>query len=235
MENFICINGRKTILTSEQVKELGFPPITGIGDMLPEEIQKIVRANKHLSCFHLHDKVVVGNRVFEIVDMKPRTNQMGNLEPSIILMSIDIVAERRLNDGACKRGWVDTEMRVWMNETFIKKIPTDWLKVMQPTTNITHDGDGNEHKSVDNLWLPSESELFGSAIYAKCEDGMRYDAFATSDDRIRRDKDGDKVWFWTRSAIAGSSASFVLVNSYGAVGNNYASNAAGASVCFRIA
>jgi hypothetical protein len=105
---------------------------------------------------------------------------------------------------------------------------------MKPAQKFTHDNDGMVHETNDLLFVPSESELFGSAILAAYEDGQRYEAFATSKDRLRFDSDGDARWYWTRSQYSGNTTAFVDVSYGGNVTYDSASGSLGAPLCFLI-
>ncbi|MFR3410766.1 MAG: hypothetical protein ACLTXW_15235 [Christensenellales bacterium] len=84
------------------------------------------------------------------------------------------------------------------------------------------------------LFLPTESELFGSAIYSPAECGVRYPAFSTSESRVRVDEDGDTRWYWTSSAYSGNATLFVGVSDSGYSHGAGASAALRAPICFQI-
>ncbi|NCB06500.1 MAG: hypothetical protein EOM69_13385 [Clostridia bacterium] len=87
--------------------------------------------------------------------------------------------------------------------------------------------------TVDRIFLPSESELFGSAIWSDYMDEERYEAFDCCNDRVRHDKDGDRIWYWTRSSHGGSSTLFAYVYYYGLPYRTSAALAAlSAPLCF---
>ena len=119
---------------------------------------------------------------------------------TITLMAKTLLPAQRMHSGACERGWIDTELRKHLNNTVLDSLPDELLSHILSVPKITHNYKGEAFETVDSLFIPSESELFGSAIYAECEDGKRYEAFATRKDRIRVDEDGDADWYWTRSA-----------------------------------
>ena len=95
---------------------------------------------------------------------------------------------------------------------------------------VTYDG----HIKVVycKLWLFSESEMFGSAIYSPAEDGNRYEAFATSKDRIVNDEDGSACAVWLRSAHVNDSADFCMVGTSGGAIVGDASYSFGVSLGF---
>ena len=140
---------------------------------------------------------------------------------------------RRMHSGACERGWIDTELRKWLNNHFIDTLPDELLPHIRPTQKITHNSKGEAFKTIDSLFIPSESELFGSAIWSDYEDGPRYEAFATSNDRLRIDEDGDGCWYWSRSFVGGNSTNCAYVSYYGYASYHSASNTSiRAPLCF---
>ena len=82
------------------------------------------------------------------------------------------------------------------------------------------------------LWLFSESEMFGSAIYSPAETGERYEAFATSKDRIVNDEDGSTCAAWLRSAYVGSPNYFCEISKFGGANFNNTDDSRGVALGF---
>lgn len=219
MTNYICINGNKTTLTDEQVKNLGF----SFGKSITE-ISQIVRSGKARDHFKLHDILSLGEHEMEIIGFDHDKDISGKAAHTITLMAKTLLDNRHMNGGACERGWIDTELRKWLNSSFLDQMPDELVQHICTVEKITHNYKGEAFKTSDSLFCPSESELFGSAIYADCEDGTRYEAFATSEDRQRFDTDGDADWYWTRSARGGNPGNFARVDSGGNASSYAASN-----------
>lgn len=228
MENYICINGNKTVLTEAQVKNLGFS-----FDQSIDKISQIVRSGKARDHFKLHDILSLGGHEMEIIGFDHDKDIGGKSAHTITLMAKTLLDNKRMNGGACERGWIDTELREWLNSSFLDQMPDELVQHICTVEKITHNYKGEAFKTSDSLFCPSESELFGSAIYADCEDGTRYEAFATSEDRQRFDTDGDADWYWTRSANSGYSGNFAYVGNNGGAGY-YAASGAGirTPLCF---
>ena len=76
--------------------------------------------------------------------------------------------------------------------------------------------------------------MFGSAIYSPAEDGERYEAFATSKDRIVNDEDGSACEVWLRSAYVDDSTGFCMVDTSGSADNDAADYSHGVALGFCI-
>ena len=233
MEGYICINGNKTLLTPEQIRELGFcekpAPVQGL-----TLARDSLRDGTFLKRFKVRDVIEDFGYHFEIIGYCHDRAAEDEARPTITVMARELLPAHRMHGGACPNGWVDTELRRWLNNDVLDSLPDALRELIQPTMRRSIDSAGREHSAVDMLFLPTESELFGSAIYSPAECGARYPAFSTSESRVRVDEDGDERSYWTSSAISGASTLFVIVSSRGYTGNSYASNALRAPLCFRI-
>lgn len=227
MENYICINGKKTVLTDEQIRKIGLEipsPLTDFVNAVHSG-NKPLKAGSIIEDFGMKFKVLGYDHDFE---------NESDCVPTATLMSLTLSPPHRMLSGMCPDGWKDSELRKWLNGEFFDTLPDGLKKLIGLTLRRSNDSNGNIHTTKDHLFLPTESELFGSAIYSACECGARYEAFTCSKDRIVTDEDGDARWYFTSSAFGGNSAAFVCVDSDGNVGNLYASNARRAPFCFRV-
>ena len=231
MNNYICINGKKAELTPEQLQKLGF---TSTGHAIAE-ICEIVRSGKARQHFSIHDTITLGGYELEVIGFDHDQTEDGG--HTMTLMAKTLLPAHRMHSGACKRGWIDTEMRKWLNNDFIKTLPQGLAQNIAPVVKSTHSSSGDVYKTVDKLFIPSESEYFGSAIWSDYEDGPRYEVFATSELRVRRDEDGDADWFWSRSFMSGGNSTHcALVTGAGTASGASASDAAiRAPLCFCLA
>lgn len=227
MENYICTNGKKTTLTDEQVKELGFPINSPLNDLV-----KAVR--KGCELYKPGAILEDFGMLFKVLDYDHDLNPNKPEAKTVTLMSLTLAPEHRMHKGSCPNGWSDSELREWLNGDFFKTLPVGLKDLICPTARHSNDSKGNIHTTVDKLFLPTESELFGSAIWSACECGSRYAAFHCSADRVVTDEDGDKRWYFTSSALAGNSTAFVSVTSHGPVLGNNASLAFRAPFCFQL-
>lgn len=231
MKNYICINGKKAELTGEQLQRLG---LTNCGCTI-SEICEIVKSGKAREHFSVHDTLTLGGYEMEIIGFDH--DQAENGGHTMTLMAKTLLPYRRMHSGACKRGWIDTELRKWLNSEFIKQLPEELVQHIAPVVKSTHSSSGEVYETVDRLFVPSESEYFGSAIWSDYEDGPRYEAFATSELRVRRDEDGDADWYWSRSFLSGGNSTYCAsVNSGGGATSPSASNTTiRAPLCFCLA
>lgn len=234
MENYIVINGRKAELTAEQLKALGLvEPAKVLNNYTMQEVLQIIRSGHAREHFDVHDVIKIAGYELEIIGFDHDECAEGPTRPTVTVMHKKTVAQHRMHPSKCEKGWSESELRDWLNGEFFNSLPEEIRCIVSPTRRVTYDSAGRAHTTVDKLFIPSESELFGSAIYSPCMAGERYEAFATSKDRARTDKDGRNSW-WTCSAASGGTTTFVLVSSYGSVANYSASNARGVPVCFQI-
>ena len=232
MKNYISISGKTTELTDDQVQELGFQ--VDRPDTISELIEA-VRSGNARERYKVRDTVTVGSIELEIIGFDHDKDMDDPNKPTITLMGKTLLPARRMHGGACKGGWRDSELRSWLNAEYYNQLPEELAAHIRKTQKVTHTSNGDRTMTSDKLFIPSESEMFGSAIYCNYEEGPRYEAFATSEDRVRVDEDGYTDWYWTRSCACGISTSFCRVNNYGAAGYDYASyTTIRAPLCFLI-
>ncbi len=214
MENYLSINGNKTELTKAQLRELGFACPKSADEYTIAEVSEIVKAGKARDSFALHDIISAAGYELEIIGFDRDCDAEDYAWPTITVMAKALLIERRMHSGACERGWVDTELREWLNSEYFNEMPDELKQFIRTIQKTTHTSDGEPIITEDKLFLPSESEMFGSAVWSNFEDGERYEVFATSADRRRRNDSGEYDWYWTRS-LAGSASNFCYVNYYG--------------------
>lgn len=124
-------------------------------------------------------------------------------------------------------------VREWLDTEALDALPAELRAVIVPVRRRSRNYNGAVFICEDRLFVPSESEVFGSAIWSDHECGTRYEGFDTSERRIRYDDDGEPCPWWCLSSSAGSAASFTGVDGYGAPGSNSAADSwIGAPLCF---
>ena len=237
MENYICIGGKKTELTHAQVKELGFAVTSPFMALV-----EAVKSGSIKDRYKIHDTIAAYNNAmmcnyweFEIIGFDHDKVEGGGTA-AVTLMVKALTHSHVWHFGACERGWIDTDLRRWLNEEFINKLPDEIKPYLCSVVKTTHNYKGDAYETTDKLFIPSESEFFGSAVWSDYEDGARYEAFGTSEKRVKEDEDGDPVWYWTRSAGGGSSTSAALVSSHGGAYHTTATHTGiRVPVCFCIA
>jgi len=216
------------------MKQLGITP----SDPLIADLLATIRSGKAREHFKIHDTIILCGIEVEIIgfDHDKGSNASGAAPiHTMTLMAKTLLPARRMHPGACERGWIDTELRKWLNEEYFNTLPEELKQAIHPAIKLTHNYKGDVYETTDRLFLPSESEMFGSAIWSDYEDGARYEAFATRHNRIRLDEDGDECGYWTRSFDGGLSACACIVSGSGFAGTWYASGAGRAPLCFLLA
>lgn len=236
-ENYLCINGKKTELTDEQMRQLGIAPIEPVEGEIANEIAKMSRISKAGEAadhYNVHDTIVVDGLTFEIVGIGHDIDALTGKYNTITLRQVDHIKKSRINPGPCPDGFAASEL-----DNSLMKSPQNWIpeSILPYVRNVakkyvTYDG----HIKVvyRKLWLFSESEMFGSAIYSPAEDGQRYEAFATSKDRIVNDEDGSACRVWLRSARVDYSYYFCVVGTSGSAGIDGAGYSCGVALGFCI-
>jgi hypothetical protein len=236
-ENYLCINGKKTELTDEQMRQLGIAPIEPVEGEIANEIAKMSRISKAGEAadhYNVHDTIVVDGITFEIVGIGHDIDALTGKYNTITLRQVDHIKKSRINPGPCPDGFAASEL-----DNSLMKSPQNWIpeSILPYVRNVakkyvTYDG----HIKVvyRKLWLFSESEMFGSAIYSPAEDGQRYEAFATSKDRIVNNENGSACAVWLRSAFVGSSGNFCMVGASGGAYCDSANYSSGVALGFCI-
>jgi len=225
MKNYICIDGNKTELTNEQLQQLGIKLDTSVSEFV-----ELFRGNDFRAKYDVGDTVELCGDEYIIIGFD------HDDENSVTLMKKVLLPPACMHDEYnCEHGWQGAKLRKWLNEEYIKTMPPELVNAIQPVVKVSHNYRGEKYTTEDKLFILSESELFGSAIYSRKEDGDRYELFATSADRVMCDEDGDSCWYWTRSAGGGASAGFCLVSRHGDAYSHSASSAHRVPLCFTIA
>ena len=227
-ENYLCINGKKTELTAEQMWQLGITPVESeIARM--SSISKLGKAKEY---YNVHDAIVVDGITFEIVGIGHDIDALTGYRSTITLRQVDHIKTRRINPGACPNGFAVSELDKSLIESPQSWIPESILPYVREVPKAYATCDGSIKVMYRKLWLFSESEMFGSAIYSPAEDGQRYEAFATSKDRIVNNENGSACAVWLRSAAVIASNLFCVVNTSGSASYDYAIISSGVALGF---
>ena len=232
-ENYLCINGKKTELTDEQMRQLGITPVEPVESEIAR-MSRISKAGEAADYYKVHDTIVVDGITFEIVGIGHDIDALTGKYNTITLRQVDHIKTCRINPGFCSEGFAASELDNSLMKSPQNWIPESILPYLRTVSKkyVTHNG--GIKVVYRKLWLFSESEMFGSAIYSPAEDGQRYEAFATSKDRIVNNENGSACTVWLRSAFADSSYSFCLVFTSGSAGYDYANGSRGVALGFCI-
>ena len=234
-ENYLCINGKKVELTDEQMRQLGIAPPEPVEGEIANEIarmSRISKAGEAADHYNVHDTIVVNGITFEIVGIGHDIDASTGRNNTVTLRQVDHIKKSRINPGSCPDGFAASEL-----DNSLMKSPQNWIpeSILPYVRTVSKEYvtcNGSIKVMYRKLWVFSESEMFGSAIYSPAEDGQRYAAFATSKDRIVNDEDGSACYVWLRSARANSSSSFCMVTTSGSADRDIADHSYGVAVGF---
>ena len=210
-ENYLCINGKKTELTDEQMRQLGITPV----ESEIARMSRISKAGEAKDYYNVHDIIVVDGITFEIVGIGHDIDAYNGYRNAITLRQVDHLKKSRINPGSCPDGFAASELDKSLIESPQSWIPESILPYVRTVSKEYVTCDGSIKVMYRKLWVFSESEVFGSAIYSPAEDGRRYEAFATSKDRVADDENGSACYVWLRSANVNTSNIFCMVNTSG--------------------
>ena len=232
-ENYLCINGKKTELTDDQMRQLGITPVKPVESEIAR-MSRISKAGEAADYYKVHDTIVVDGITFEIVGIGHDIDALTGKYNTITLRQIDHIKQSRINPGSCPEGFAASELDNSLMKSPQNWIPESILPYLRTVSKKYVMHNGGIKVVYRKLWLFSESEMFGSAIYSPAEDGRRYEAFATSKDRIVNDEDGSACYVWLRSANVDYSSCFCMVSASGSAGYDGANYSYGVALGFCI-
>ena len=232
-ENYLCINGKKTELTDDQMRQLGITPVKPVESEIAR-MSRISKAGEATEYYNVHDTIVVDGITFEIIGIGHDIDALTGKYNTITLRQVDHIKKSHINLSSCPDGFATSELDNSLMKSPQNWIPESILPYLRTVSKQYVMHNGGIKVMYRKLWLFSESEMFGSAIYSPAEDGRRYEAFATSKDRIVKDEDGSACGVWLRSAYVDYSGSFCVVNTSGSAGGGYADYSYGVALGFCI-
>ncbi len=241
MSDFVIIDGKKTVISPEQAKifaailsvdaEAAAPKARESLD--PREVSEIVRSGKARQRYEIHEVLRFGNLEVEVIGFDHDKSIDSPSRPTMTVFGKKIIERRPMHTGECPRGWTGTDLREWLNTEAFNALPEELRAVIVPVRRYSRNYEGAVFVAEDRLFVPSESEVFGSAIWSNHESGTRYEGFDTSEHRIRYEDDGKPCPWWCLSSSAGSAAAFAYVY-YTGYPSSYSAAASwiGAPLCF---
>ena len=220
----------KISIEEEQTRQLDITPV----ESEIARMSRISKAGEAKDYYNVHDTIVVDGITFEIVGIGHDIDALTGRRNTITLRQVDHLKRSRINPGPCPDGFAASELDKSLIDSPQSWIPESILPYVREVSKayVTHAG--SVKVMYRKLWVFSESEMFGSAIYSPAEDGKRYEAFATSEDRVADDKNGSACCVWLRSSRAGNSGGFCVANISGSAGNDYANYSRGVALGFCI-
>ena len=201
----------KISIEEEQTRQLDITPV----ESEIAKMSRISKAGKAKDYYNVHDTMVVDGITFEIVGIGHDIDALTGRNNTITLRQVDHLKKSRINPGPCPDGYAASELDQSLIESPQSWIPDSILPYVREVSKAYVTCDGSIKVMYRKLWVFSESEVFGSAIYSPAEDGRRYEAFATSKDRVADDENGSACYVWLRSANVNTSNIFCMVNTSG--------------------
>ena len=137
-------------------------------------------------------------------------------------------------------GWSASDLKKWLNETFLTYLPDDLQSVITAKPVITSIGSQSTSLQTTEckIWIPTEYELFGKIAYAASTEAAnhaQYPIFTDNNSRIKHlGANGDPTYWWEASPRVGDSTYFCYVDSSGSAYNAAASSSYGVAPGFRI-
>lgn len=143
-----------------------------------------------------------GNITMELVAMDADELADGSGKAHMTWIAKDLLEERHvMNTGlSTEGGWPVTDMRYWLRKMVLPLFPEQIASNILEVKKYSYsDSDGETISSVDSIWIPSRSEIFGDKYE---NEGVVYnDAYPDDSSRQKRHLGAHgAAWWWLRSA-----------------------------------
>ena len=130
-------------------------------------------------------------------------------------------------------GWRDCQMRTQTMPALKALLPAEVQAGIRAVNKLT--SAGNMSSSIvttsDELFLPTEVEVFGSAFSSLSGEGKQYDYYKAGNSQVKNLNGSANIW-WECSPHASTSQSFCRVYSNGSASSGTASYSRGVPFCF---
>ena len=220
----------KISIEEEQTRQLDITPV----ESEIARMSRISKAGEAKDYYKVHDTIVIGGIKFEIVGIGHDIDALTGCNNTITLRQIDHIKKSCINPGSCPDEFAASELDKSLMESPQSWIPESILPYLRIVSKKYATHNGGIKVMQRKLWVFSESEMFGSAIYSPAEDGQRYKAFLTSEGRVVYGEDGSACAVWLRSAYVGISYLFCMVNASGSADSDFANYSYGVALGFCI-
>lgn len=145
----------------------------------------------------------------------------------------DCICDYRMNDNATNDGgWRDSEMREWLSTELFELLPDELQNAIKPRT-IWQKQNGDIISSVDWIWIPSHTEVFGGGMESDVDD-VQFEWFKNCRNRVKLDADGKPACWWERSPYCYYNNRFCRVYTNGCANFSYADCSGGVAPAFII-
>ena len=176
-------------------------------------IKKAIMNGDAASVLSIGDKIRTVLKDGQTVDfVVAAINPYGENEVAFVID--DCLAADSVMNEEChnKGGWFGSDLRTKLNTEILALLPDELVAIIKPR-KIVQKHHGEEFTSVDKLWVPSQTELFGGENGVDQGD-VQFPLFTTPKSRVKN-RNGDYEWYWTRTPRASSSAYFCGVGYIG--------------------
>lgn len=182
---------------SEQIKQGKARELLSVGDVVPF----IMKDGQHVNAV--------------VAEIDPyRENEVAFVIEDC-LRDLHYMNEKCTNKG----GWLDSDMRKYLNNTIFNLLQEDLKSVIADRT-IRQVKDGRELVSTDKLWLLSSTEI--GYDYSTDKNDVHFSLFTDERSRVKQ-VDGETQWYWLRSQLATGSTGFCIISGIG--GSDTSANA----------
>lgn len=121
-------------------------------------------------------------------------------------------------------GWRDCQMRTQTMPALKALLPAEVQAGIRPVKKLT--SAGNKNPSIvttsDELFLPTEVEVFGSITYSAAGEGTQYEYYQAGNSKVKK-LNGSAYSWWERAPRSSYSTDFCRVFSAGSANADYAS------------
>lgn len=117
-ENYLCINGKKTKLTDEQMRQLGITPV----ESEIAKMSRISKAGEAADYYNVHDTIVVDGITFEIVGIGHDIDAATGRRNTIALRQVDHLKKSAINPTSCLNGFATSDLDKSLVES-----PQSWI------------------------------------------------------------------------------------------------------------
>ena len=138
------------------------------------------------------------------------------------------MSSRQSNEG----GWDACSRRGWCNNIYFNALPTAWRSMVKTVNKKATAGNiSSTIKTVqDDIFLPSEIEIFGSTTYSFAGEGAQYQYYKNAKANRYKDPRWTSTYvssmYFTRSPSS-NTTSYCIVNASGNANTRYANTTAG--------
>ena len=126
----------------------------------------------------------------------------------------------------------ESEVREFCVEEFYSGLPASIRCELIPKTVYWSDSSGEIKSVEDKIWIPTEEETFGTAIYGADVEPTHVPLYRTRGERTYPNDDDEIGFYWTASAYSGSTVYVPVVNTDGSAGNYSFRSSGGVLPCF---